>query len=450
VLFLDNSIHYVVALYGCWYAGLIAVPVDSGAREREVERVIGHAQPSLILSSAGKRNAKSIAVENEIDFIDVTGTAIPDNSEHHSLGNEAQEYGDADGRTLTNGALLIYTSGTLAHPKGVLLSHDNIYENTASIVDYLELSSTDSAVVVLPFHYSYGNSVLHTHIFVGAKLIIGASMMYPQQVTNQLRASAATGFSGVPSTFSLLLSHSDFRKDPPPLRYITQAGGPMRGGLMKQLCQSMNTKTSLYIMYGQTEATARLTWLPPARIDEKIGSVGIPIRGVDIHVVNKDGGPAEVGQVGEVLARGPNIMQGYWNDSKDTKAVISAGWLHTGDLGFLDADGFLYLHGRASEMIKVGAHRISPAEIEEVILELEFVSEAAVCGIPEEVLGQAVVAFVVGQESAENTRRILAHCRRLLSLHKVPRSVEWVSSLPKTASGKLKKWILLKSYYEDV
>jgi acyl-CoA synthetase (AMP-forming)/AMP-acid ligase II len=426
-LVIENSIRYVVALYGCWFAGLIAVPTDAHSREHEIEQVVKHAKPALMIASTRKRNAAAVAERYGIPVMDAQGLL---DKEQHEGGVAARHHEDA---------LIIYTSGTSGDPKGVVLTHANLIANTESIVEYLELTSADSVLVVLPFHYSYGNSVLNTHLFVGGKIVIGPSMMYPQQVTDELRRYRVTGFSGVPTTMSLLVDRTDFASDPPPLRYITQAGGGMSKDLTMRLRDALAESTRLFVMYGQTEATARLTWLPPERLDEKPGSAGKAIPGVTLRIAGKDGQPMGVGQVGEVLALGSNIMSRYWCNPEATAKTLVGGWLHTGDLGYLDADGFLFIQGRASEMIKTGAHRVSPKEIEELVASLDCIDEVAVCGVPDKLLGQAVAAFLVGEESPANARKVLSLCRQSLSLHKVPRYIEWRDRLPKTASGKLKK-----------
>ena len=434
VLVIPNSISYVIALYACWFAGVIAVPTDANAKEREIEQVVTHARPKLMISSSRKKHVVSLVDRCGLHFIDIDN-AFPG----HPAGHD-------EGRFTESDALIIYTSGTSGDPKGVVLTHDNLWANVVSVVDYLALSGNDSTVVVLPFHYSYGNSVLHTHLFVGATVVIGASMMYPQQVTDQLRHYAVTGFSGVPTTMSLLVDRTDFASDPPPLRYVTQAGGGMSRDLTMRLRAALAKGTSLFVMYGQTEATARLTWLPPDRLDEKLGSAGKSIPGVTLRIAGKDGQPMTTGQVGEVLALGDNVMSRYWCNPEATKATVVDGWLHTGDLGFLDADGFLFIQGRASEMIKTGAYRVSPKEIEELIVSLDCVDEVAVCGLPDELLGQVIAAFLVGEDSPINARKVLSLCRRSLSLHKVPRYIEWREQLPRTASGKLKKHLLVTSH----
>jgi acyl-CoA synthetase (AMP-forming)/AMP-acid ligase II len=433
VLAIENSIHYVIALYGCWHAGLIAVPSDAHARDREIEQLVCHAEPALIIASQIRKPAMAVAERLAIPFFDI------DCVEQPSLADPSH------GLRRTDDALVIFTSGTSGNPKGVVLTHKNLLANTGSIIEYLELTSADSAVVVLPFHYSYGNSVLNTHLSVGATVVIGASMMYPQLVTDQLRHYGVSGFSGVPTTMSLLVGRTDFAADPPPLRYITQAGGAMSKDLTLRLRNALADSTSLFVMYGQTEATARLTWLPPHRLDEKLGSAGEAIPGVQLRIAGKTGERKKAGEVGEILASGDNIMSRYWRNPDETSTAVVDGWLHTGDLGFLDDDGFLFIQGRASEMIKTGAYRVSPKEIEELISGLKFIDEVAVCGIHDELLGQVIAAFLVGEESPANTREVLSLCRKSLSLHKVPRHLEWREKLPKTASGKLKKHVLAVS-----
>ena len=173
-LVVENSIRYVVALFGCWSAGLIAVPTDAHSREREIAQVVSHAEPALIIASARKKNAATVAERFGIPLVDVERSS--DGHDDDARG-ELRQHEDA---------LIIYTSGTSGDPKGVVLTHANLVANTESIVEYLELSSKDSILVVLPFHYSYGNSLLNTHLFVGGKIVIGPSMMYQQAVTDEL------------------------------------------------------------------------------------------------------------------------------------------------------------------------------------------------------------------------------------------------------------------------
>jgi len=337
-------------------------------------------------------------------------------------------------------ALILYTSGTTGRPKGVTLSHRSLASNVASIVRYLGLGPADCVVSVLPFYYAYGNSVLNTHLAVGARVVLEPNLVFPHAVVETMARERASGFSGVPSTFALLLARVDLgRYDLEALRYVTQAGGPMPVATTRKLRAAL-PRARLFVMYGQTEATARLTSLPPDWLDRKIGSVGLAIPDVEIEVGSEAGARLSADRIGEIWARGPNVMLGYWRDDAQTSEVLRDGWLRTGDVGRIDADGFLYLEGRRTDMIKVGAHRIYPKDVEEAIAELPGIAEVAVIGVDDEMLGQVVKAFVVRLSgSALDSVAVQAHCRDRLASFKIPRQVEFVDALPKTDSGKVKR-----------
>jgi long-chain acyl-CoA synthetase len=252
-----------------------------------------------------------------------------------------------------------------------------------------------------------------------------------------MQDEAITGFAGVPSTFHVLRARAQPKSfDLRALRYITQAGGPMPGTLTAWLGQELPA-ARLFLMYGQTEATARLTYLPPDRLREKSRSVGIPVTGVDIDIV-KAGRRALAMEVGEIRVRGPNVMLGYWQDPEATAQVLKDGWLYTGDLGHRDSEGYLYIDGRISDQIKTGAYRVSPEEVEEVIASLTGVREVGVTGVADEMLGHAIKAVIVA-DGEPDAKRVQAHCRAQLATYKVPRIIEFASSLPRTATGKLQR-----------
>jgi acyl-CoA synthetase (AMP-forming)/AMP-acid ligase II len=197
----------------------------------------------------------------------------------------------------------------------------------------------------------------------------------------------------------------------------------------------------IFVMYGATEASARLSYLDPAELPRKVGSIGKAIPEVELRVLRDDGTEAAVGETGELVARGPNIMEGYWNDPQETAAVLDAHGYHTGDLGRRDEEGFLYVVGRKREMIKSGAHRISPKEIEEILVEHPGVDEGAVIGLPDEILGEAIVAFVTLRPESEDSQpeAILDWCRRRLPPYKVPERIRVLAEFPRNASGKIDK-----------
>jgi acyl-CoA synthetase (AMP-forming)/AMP-acid ligase II len=244
----------------------------------------------------------------------------------------------------------------------------------------------------------------------------------------------------VPSTFARLLAleHLDGH-DLSSLRYVTQAGAAMSREMAARV-RGAFPGTRLFVMYGQTEASARLAYLPPEDADRKAGSVGLAIPGVELTVRDGGGAPCPPRVVGEVVARGDNITVGYFKNPEATARALRSDGLHTGDLGYMDEEGYLFLVGRESEMIKSGAHRIAPRAIEEVIETLEAVGECAVVGRPDPVLGQAIVAFVVLREGAQlSAKDVLLRCRQELPRFQLPREVRFVSRLPRTDNGKLSR-----------
>lgn len=343
---------------------------------------------------------------------------------------------------LDNPAMIIYTSGTTGSPKGVLLSHGNLESNARTIASYLEIQPNDRTLCVLPFYFSYGNSVLHSHLWSGASIVLEDNLAFPQVTLRKLQDERITGFPGVPSTFAMLLRCRLEEFDLSSLRYLTQAGGHMPSAMVERLRQSI-PHAKLFVMYGQTEATARISYLPPERLGDKLGSVGRPIDGVRVEV--RDGSTVvPSGEVGEICVSGPNVMLGYWRNPEATRRALDDGWLRTGDLGYVDDEGFLYLTGRAVEMIKVGAFRVSPLEVEEVLATMDGIADAAVVGVADEMLGQVVKAIVVPEDGrALDVMAIKEHCRRNLASYKVPKFVEVTAALPRTSSGKVQRFKLI-------
>ncbi len=252
-------------------------------------------------------------------------------------------------------AEIIFTSGSTGVPKGVMVSHKNLISNTTSIVTYLKLTKRDRMLVVLPFYYCYGLSLLHTHLRVGGSIVLNNSFIFLGSIIRNLLDFKCTGFAGVPSHFQILLRKSDNFKTTefPDLKYVTQAGGKLAPIFIDEFRIS-HPAVTFYVMYGQTEATARLSYLPPELYESKKGSMGKGIPGVELRVVNDKGKNVKPGEVGEVIARGDNIMLGYFADEEGTRNAIRSGWLYTGDLGTVDADGYIFLTARKKEIIKVG------------------------------------------------------------------------------------------------
>ena len=442
-----NSPHYAALYYGILSSGQCAVPLNAQERAAVLARQIEHCGARVLIAERGHPEYQALAAAIAESNVELVPIGVDD--EEGGIERMIAELGGSEASSKYFAsepgdlAALIYTSGTTGRPKGVMLSHGNLSANAGAIMSYLELSPKDRGLCVLPFHFSYGNSVLHSHLLAGATLVIEDNFAFPKMVVQRMQDDQITGFSGVPSTFALMLGRcdlSEFRL--PALRYFTQAGGAMPRPLIERV-RAQAPGVQLFVMYGQTEATARLTYLPPHKLDERAGSVGIALPGIEIRVLDTTGAELPAGEIGEVCARGPSIMLGYWNDAAATSEALRGGWLHTGDLGHKDADGYLYIDGRAVEMIKVGAFRVSPQEVEEVLAALPDVEEVAVTAILDEILGQAVKAVVVPRAgSSLDMLAVKAHCRQHLAAYKVPKIVEFAAVLPRTSSGKIQRYKL--------
>lgn len=335
-------------------------------------------------------------------------------------------------------ALILYTSGSTGKPRGVVQTFRNINANTRSIVQYLGLGPADRALLILPLYYCYGRSVLQTHLFVGGSVFLDGRFAFPRVVLESLGSEGCTGIAGVPLTFEVIRRQVDVSTLPiPRLRYITQAGGAMAPDTIAWVRRSFQP-ARLFVMYGQTEATARLSYLPPESAEEKKGSIGIAIPGVELRVVDDGGRELPRGETGHLIARGENVTEGYLDDPEETATILRDGWLWTGDLALRDEDGFFFHRGRSKEILKIGGHRVSPSEIEHVVARHPDVAEAAVIGVSDPLKGEVAAAFVVprpGRTPVEDEVR--KFCREHLPAYMVPSTIQTVDALPRNEAGKL-------------
>lgn len=337
-------------------------------------------------------------------------------------------------------AALMFTSGTTARPKAVRITHRNLQSNTESIISYLGLLPSDRMLVVLPFYYCYGASLLHTHLRVGASVALCNTFTFPETAIAMLDRERCTGFAGVPSTYQLLLRASTFgSRELPSLRFLQQAGGKLSPVLIEEL-QAAQPQARLFVMYGQTEATARLSYLPPERLADKLGSVGRGIPGVTLEVLDEHGAPVPPGVTGEIVATGANISPGYLEDPEATAAKFPGGRLRTGDLAVVDEDGFISIVDRLDDFIKTWGYRVSSQEIEGAALRMHDLVSAAAVGVPDPEAGEAIELFVTVRPGAPLAGQdVLAFLRGGLARHMVPRHVHVLDSIPLNANGKVVK-----------
>jgi long-chain acyl-CoA synthetase len=424
-----NNKFFLIAYFAIIKSGNICIPLDPNIEKENLEYISRLTNPVLIFMTRD--------IERKISAGSVK-CIFPDTiaNEEFKVPVAEKEDNFDDQRC----AEIIFTSGSTGIPKGVMISHKNLKANTESIITYLKLSQNDRMLVVLPFYYCYGLSLLHTHLRVGGSIVLNNSFIFLGSIINNLLEYKCTGFAGVPSHFQILLRKSDNFKTTkfPDLKYVTQAGGKLAPIFIDEFRNS-HPEITFIVMYGQTEATARLSYLPPELYEAKKGSMGKGIPGVELKVVNEKGIIIKPGEIGEVIARGDNVMLGYFGDEEGTKNTIRNGWLYTGDLGTVDKDGYIFLTARKKEIIKVGGKRISPKEIEAVILELPEVVDCTIEGIEDQLLGEALKAtIVIRPENGKEVMldKIKQHCARHLALYKIPQVFELKEQLIISATGK--------------
>ncbi|MBS4062759.1 MAG: AMP-binding protein [Bacteroidetes bacterium] len=343
-------------------------------------------------------------------------------------------------------AALMFTSGTTGQPRAVRITHRNIQANTESIIKYLDLNSEERMMVILPFFYCYGASLLHTHLRVGATLVLSNSFTYSETVIDLMETTKCTGFAGVPSTYHTLLRNSTFPvRSLPNLKIFQQAGGKLYDSLLRELINSYPL-AKIYVMYGQTEATARLSYLPPELLNSKLGSIGRGIPGVSLSVVREeDGEYVQAGEIGEIVASGDNISPGYYNDKEATQEKFSNGMLFTGDMATVDEQGFIYIVDRKSDFIKSYGYRVSSYEVEACVMQIPNVVAAAAVGFPDEQAGELIKVFVILCDgSTLKSTEIMDFCHVHLARHMWPQEIIITKSFPVNSHGKVTKSELRK------
>lgn len=452
ILLLENSPNYAIAYFGVLSARGCVVALNPNTTAQELKHPLTESDPSVIICQASLLpllhsrfgfliRTRLILVEGGLPSESVpmaVRTAAFSEVTDGPISSESVIEGEREDL-----AQIVYTSGTTGSPKGVMLTHANLLANTKSIVTYLGLSAKDRVFVILPFFYSYGNSLLLTHVYAGGTLVIAENFVFLNGLLTQMKQERVTGFSGVPSSYGMLLRQSLFSKTSfETLRYVTCAGGALSKPLIQEI-QTAHPKIEIIIMYGQTEASARLSYLDPAELNSKLGSIGKGIPGVKLKVLGEDGKVVSPGEIGEIVAEGDCIMTGYWKNREETERVLKNGQLHTGDMATVDEEEYIYIRGRKSDIIKCGSYRTHPLEIEGALNANPDVVESAVVGIEDEILGESIVAFVVIRPgSSLSSAALLQSAREFLPTYKLPKETIFLEEIPKTASGKIKRGIL--------
>lgn len=335
-------------------------------------------------------------------------------------------------------AAIIYTSGSTGMPKGIMVNHKVFYDSTIASIKVLKNNINDRIISMTPFSFDGALSQLFTSVMVNATLVLQLSN-FPKDIVNTMLKEKISGFHGVPSFWRMMMQrHSPMEKyEYPSLRYISIIGESFSVDEIDHL-KKIFKYTDLYIMYGTTEAF-RSTYLPPNKLELKSNTVGIPFPGVTIEVINDEGIKCGINEVGEIKHKGDFIATGYLNNPKKSKEVFKNNSVYTGDLGYLDEEGFLVFVGRKDNMIKTKGFRVSPEEIENCIYQLKKVKECCVFGFISETGEKLIKVIVSCNEEGISEKDIIRHCRSKLPEYMIPRSIEIMESIPKTGTFKINR-----------
>ena len=420
---LPNRAEMVVAMFACWSLGAAMTPVNPVLTASEVGYQLTDSGAKLLIADpdSAARAAPSSARLRPVDEL-LASPAAARATEHR----------------MDDIALLIYTSGTTGRPKGVMLDHANLDAMSGMLIAALELSAADRCLLILPLFHVNGLMVSVVSVLRAGGSTVIAPQFAADSFWHQVEIQRPTFFSAVPTICHKLTSlPEEIHPDLSSLRFVIVGAAPAA----PQLIESFETRFGVPLLegYGLSECTVAAT-LNPLRGPRKPGSVGVVLPGQQVRIVNEQGQPVPDGASGEVTVKGPNVMRGYLGKPQETAKTITGSWLHTGDIGQMDAEGYLTLVDRAKDMIIRAGENIYPKEIENVLYAHPDVTEAAVVGRPHQTYGEEPVAFVVIRPGADTSAtELISHCRQSLAWFKVPREVYLEPSLPKNSIGKIIK-----------
>ncbi len=431
-LMLPNSPALVAHLFGVLRTGATVLPLNPALTPRELSVVLEDSRARTVITSeelAARVEGLRTSSPALKEVIAVDPRALRSGP---TVSLPSWVRGEPEGT-----AFLVYTAGTTGRPKGVMLTHRNVLANTAQVAERTGVTRADRILHVMPLFHVNGllnNTLLPLR--AGASVVL-APRFDPARFWGDVAAFRPTYFTAVPTVFARLMDAWDGSIDASSLRFVRTGAAPMATALQRRVEQRLGVP--VVVSYGLTEATCTCTMNPagPAR---RVGSVGPALPCEVVTVVDVQGSPCAPGEVEEVVVQGPNVMAGYLNTPDATAEVLRDGWLYTGDLGYLDADGFLFLTDRKKDLIIRGGENISPREVEEVLESHPAVAEASVVGAPDRELGEEVAAFLVPRPGpAPDPDEVRGFCRERLARFKVPRQIRVVPSLPVTGVGKVDK-----------
>jgi long-chain acyl-CoA synthetase len=453
-IYLENSVEAVLSIFATLKAGGVFLMVNPSTKADKLAYILNNCRAKGIICPLMRlKEVDSYAARLPHTKFAVVAGHLPELRQQGSLNVVSFQQCLAENKPCRRPrkqnidvdlAALIYTSGSTGNPKGVMLTHLNMVSAATSITTYLENRQDDIILNVLPLAFDYGLYQVLMGFKIGGTVVLERSFAYPHTVLEKVKQEKVTGFPLVPTIAALLLQMDLSKYDFSSLRYLTNTAAALPTHHIVKL-RSLFPHARLFSMYGLTECK-RVSYLPPDQLDIRPGSVGRGMPNEEVYIVNDEGNRVGPGVVGQLVVRGSNVMKGYWEMPEATDRVLKPGpvpgekVLYTGDLFNMDEEGFLFFVGRKDDIIKSRGEKVSPKEVENVLSSLEGVAEVAVLGVSDEILGQAVKAFIQVKEGIVLTEKdVLRHCSRHLEDFMMPKIIEFRAVLPKTANGKINK-----------
>jgi acyl-CoA synthetase (AMP-forming)/AMP-acid ligase II len=449
IVFTDNSLPCVVSIFGTLIAGGVFVVVNPQTKEDKLAYILTDSEAAFLVTEgtiarvAASARVRAPSLRALIKA--GSGDGLDGALSFEALLAETDPAPRDPGTIPLDLAALIYTSGSTGNPKGVMMTHANMVFAAGSLSEYLRLGPEHRIMDVLPLAFDYGLYQLLMSVRMRATLVLERSFVYPAQVLKRLEDEQVTVFPGVPTVYATLISiHERTPLQFPSVERVTNTAAALPPSFHDPL-REIFPNALIFRMYGLTECK-RVSYLEPELLEVKPTSVGKAIPGTETLVLDAERRPVKPGETGVLYVRGPHVMIGYWRLPERTAEMLVEGplpgerMLCTHDHFTIDEDGFLYFVGRSDDIIKSRGEKVSPAEVEDALYAISGVREAAVVGVPDELLGQAIHAYVALEEDSELTERdIIAGCRERLESFMVPSRVIFLDELPKTASGKIRK-----------
>ncbi len=429
--------------------GAVAVPIMPQLIPREVRYIVENSGAETVLTTPMLTPNVAAAVDGIEGFRQVL---VFGDSDAAGVENITDKVASADGYTGMHEvdeddvAVIIYTSGTTGHPKGVMLTHGNLVTNIKATASILNGAPLERSLMVLPMSHVYGMMLMNISVVLGGQTIL-LSVFDPEKVLQAIDEFKIERCSLVPAMLVALIHHPSREKyDLSSLKYVTAGSAPMTEEVRGRFSELYDCRVT--DGYGQSEATCVVSGYS-LDMDPVPGSAGRAIPGVEVCVQDDDNQKLPPGATGEICVRGPNVMKGYWSNPEATAATVIDGWLHSGDIGHIDENGFVYITDRKKDMIIKGGENISPREIEEAIVRMPEVAEVSVYGVPDEKFQEEIAASVVRMPGTDVTQdQIREAAASYVTKFKVPKYVTFTDALPRNSNGKILKRTLRDQWQE--